>query len=389
MADYYKVLGLAHDASPEEIKRRFRELARRWHPDVAGTPDATEKFKTINEAYRVLGNPRTRAQYDAELKLKEQRAEARQRPQYDSTQPRSRPEARTGTARPNSTAGTRAGARRPTEPPGRSQVVNQLLHEAEVAIQRMRLHEAARTCRTVLNLDPRNATAYEMLGDICSMRGQVDAALAHYTMALQLDRNNSRLRAKFERAAGEGLVRNGAGEGKSGTLAMLARQSLALIFGLGAIGVVLAFVASAAAGHQSATGVPLDWTPAVFIALPTAGVIAGWVSSYAALLRPARSELLVVSPSRKGRSVVPMGVILIVLSLACFWLAGVLYGIVAFTQEALSRSIMTAFILCACLVGIFAAVTPEAFGPVLMLGGNMVFPAFVGGWALADRARPQ
>ena len=122
----------------------------------------------------------------------------------------------------------------------------------------MRLHEAARTCRTVLNLDPRNATAYEMLGDICSMRGQVDSALANYTIAIQLDRNNSRLRAKFERAAGEGLVRNGAGEGKSGTLAMLARQSLALIFGLGAIGVVLAFVASAAAGHQSAPGVPLD-----------------------------------------------------------------------------------------------------------------------------------
>jgi len=80
-----------------------------------------------------------------------------------------------------------------------------------------------------------------------------------------------------------------------------------------------------------------------------------------------------------------MGVILVILSLACFWLAAVLYAALAATQEALSRSILIAFALSASLVGIFACMAPHAWGPILGFGGNMVFPAMVAGWALADR----
>lgn len=59
--DYYKILGLSKNASADDVKRAFRELAHKYHPDKGG--DA-EKFKEINEAYQALGNPEKRRQYD-------------------------------------------------------------------------------------------------------------------------------------------------------------------------------------------------------------------------------------------------------------------------------------------------------------------------------------
>ena len=59
--DYYKTLGVERDASDEEIKKAFRKLARKYHPDVAKDKAAAEeKFKEINEAYEVLGDPEKR-----------------------------------------------------------------------------------------------------------------------------------------------------------------------------------------------------------------------------------------------------------------------------------------------------------------------------------------
>src|SRR5260370_34688213 len=63
--DYYKVLGVPRGASETEIKKSFRKLAREHHPDVAkNKKQAEEKFKEINEAYEVLGDPTKRKKYD-------------------------------------------------------------------------------------------------------------------------------------------------------------------------------------------------------------------------------------------------------------------------------------------------------------------------------------
>jgi molecular chaperone DnaJ len=61
--DYYEVLGLTRDASETEIKRAFRELARKLHPDV-NPADSGERFREINEAYAVLSDRETRTRYD-------------------------------------------------------------------------------------------------------------------------------------------------------------------------------------------------------------------------------------------------------------------------------------------------------------------------------------
>jgi molecular chaperone DnaJ len=63
-ADYYETLGVPRDATPEQIKKAYRRLAMKYHPDVAETPDAAEKFKQIGEAYEVLHDPNKRSMYD-------------------------------------------------------------------------------------------------------------------------------------------------------------------------------------------------------------------------------------------------------------------------------------------------------------------------------------
>jgi curved DNA-binding protein len=63
--DFYEVLGVARDASPDEIQRAYRKLARTYHPDVNKDPDAEDRFKEISEAYDVLSDPDTRRRYDA------------------------------------------------------------------------------------------------------------------------------------------------------------------------------------------------------------------------------------------------------------------------------------------------------------------------------------
>jgi curved DNA-binding protein len=62
--DYYKTMGVARDASQDEIKRVYRKLARKYHPDVSKEENAEEKFKEVQEAYEVLKDPEKRAAYD-------------------------------------------------------------------------------------------------------------------------------------------------------------------------------------------------------------------------------------------------------------------------------------------------------------------------------------
>ncbi len=62
--DYYKIMGLARDATPDDVKRAYRKLARKYHPDVSKDKDAEVRFKEISEANQVLSDPEKRAAYD-------------------------------------------------------------------------------------------------------------------------------------------------------------------------------------------------------------------------------------------------------------------------------------------------------------------------------------
>lgn len=62
--DYYKILGVARDATQEQIKQAYRKVARKFHPDISKEANAEAKFKDIGEAYEVLKDPEKRAAYD-------------------------------------------------------------------------------------------------------------------------------------------------------------------------------------------------------------------------------------------------------------------------------------------------------------------------------------
>jgi hypothetical protein len=65
LKDYYAILGVPRNATPEQIKEVYRRLAKEYHPDKNPSPEAEEMFKLINEAYQVLSDPAKRAEYDA------------------------------------------------------------------------------------------------------------------------------------------------------------------------------------------------------------------------------------------------------------------------------------------------------------------------------------
>jgi curved DNA-binding protein CbpA len=192
--NYYEVLGIPPGATTDQIKKKYRELARKYHPDVVQDKAFGQRvFTQINQAYHVLADPERRAQYNSTLAP------------HSSNGSSSNGSTNTSKMPPVASAMPPVAPQMPpvapSEPldPRKAQAVRDFLGEADNAIMAGKPIEARTICTKVLELDPRNVRGLEILGDALVQMGRREEAAVQYRKALQIA-PSTLVQAKLNRA---------------------------------------------------------------------------------------------------------------------------------------------------------------------------------------------
>lgn len=405
---YYEILGVARTATTEEIKKKYRELARKHHPDVnPGNANAAQTFSKVTEAYKTLADPDNRATYDADQAMRERQANRAN--SNSSARNYSPPPGGVYNAPPPRPAAgaNNAGASRAAE-------AARLVAEAKAAFQRGKFLEARTRAEQVIRLTSRNAEAYEILGDVYRIQGKNEQAMTMYSMCLQINPRNYAVMQRLERVAKdaggpgsptaqgvffdnrdtppsqrEPSYRSSYGGGVAG-LPEEKRSIAQLLFGfVGYAGVFIMILFVALFPGEAPRGKPLlslvsTWNETVLLILALSGALLGATMTITGAIRRIDDELILGGSSRGGRSFVPMGLIMVILSVFSFYLAAVIYTAYSASQDALTASMKRVFVAVLAVVGALAAVYAPGHLQVLLWGGNIVFIAFVIGWLLGD-----
>ena len=447
--DHYEILGLPQTATAEEIKKKYRTLARRYHPDVNPAPDAAEMITRINEANHVLGDTDRRALYDAERMLRAhadaaQKASSRAaeraprspapRPAPPNPKQESRPPNRNAppAARPSGSRpveyngfGTvpesKAGAK-PASPRADAaraatdafRAMDGFIIEAQLAFINRQYREAETLCFQALQIDRRNATAHEILGDVFTKRGQTDKAVQAYTYAVQHNPRNLTVQAKLERLSAAGTKRQTpvstgptithasvvspwdhviGGESRDAALAAISGLFSVLFLGL-------CYLLYSHPGHPftESVGWMSDVSFNLLAALALGGALAGTLLAINGRMRPIQAELLARGSLRGDESSpISLGIVLTGFALLWFYASLLVYIGIAVAKNRLSLSILRAYGLTLILTALFAFFYQSGYhdGPgensawlqALALGGNIMFPAVLFGWAVGDALR--
>lgn len=352
--DLYGVLGVSRDVTREELKRRYRQLVRQYHPDVAADPEAAhERFIAIVEAYQTLSDPVRRRAYDA------------------------------------------LQASSPPPPQTRSdQIQRQIDDWFRHAIHRFEqgdLNGAAAQCRKILALDPRHGAAHALLGDVYAQRQEWDQALAAYSSAVAAAPRNAVYAGKLREAAEQGQRARQAVERRE----RMAEQRRRAIEALNARHelmpyasiVLLAWLVLLLAWSYAAPGAPpFDGFPLptrLALAALGAGLLTGLVLG---LLRLPRVP---DEPAPAGHQARTVAFALGLLSLGSFYLSAAAYCVLAVVRARLTPGLAAAFgaaVLCVAMLAGLTLLAPnearELVKPMLLWSGNLVFPMTLVGAAV-------
>lgn len=380
--DYYEVLGVSPNATDEQIRRRFRELARKYHPDVNRSPDAEHRFKEITEAYRVLSSPSLRADYDL---MRRSAQSARTGTGRTTTPPpHSRPSAQQSARqqRPSSTSSAHTSAR------SAEIEAQQILQSAMLAYARGNLHEAQSLAKRILRLQRHNAQAYEILGDIYRQERRIEEAIAMFTCALQCNPRSASAQSKLDALLRQRYF-HGTEPPRSANI-LWARYGPTVGWTVVTM-LVLApwYLELEPDGVFQGIGFISRWSAALALLMLTASMLSGAILALSGRIEPIAQ--VVWWPHRQGLPQARLAVagLLGVLGLFAFYAAAFLYLLIASTQNAFHRTLNR-------VVGTVVALTLGfvlSYAPgreqVVLFAPNLLWFGVLCGWAFGDLVRSQ
>ncbi len=370
MKTHYEVLGVPMGATAEQIRKRYRELVRRYHPDVNPSPEAKERFLQIQEAYQVLSDPERRRHYDALLRLG-----GRPTSPTPSTPPPNEPKPRSQPNRPRQTASP--DALRPE--------TREAIMQAERAFIQGRLMDALHWARQARRLQPRHPKSHEILGDIYTRQGLYDDALNAYTYALQLDPNNPHLQQKFDRLVEHTERQRASAPAPSVRhlpvipLPAEWKQFAGQSVGWGTV-LFLLMMAWAVPGEPLRALATFGWSVNLLLYFLLSGLLVGFLMKISQWLLPLADAF----PWGRSGHWVSAGAMMVGLSLVSFPLSALLYLLLTLVQGGLNASVSRVFGVVGVMTALFALLYPYDWLYTLLFGGNLVFLALLGGWKLAD-----
>lgn len=388
--NYYDILGLQKTASPDQIKQRYRQLARKYHPDVAEDKAlAKAKFLEIAEAYQTLINEDRRLLYDTSLDshiLRQQASRpttSRAASDASDTGHSSHAHSHAHSQSSQSQSQTRAQAAETDRI--KMAEIRRWLKEAEASLAIGQFRSAIYASKEVLRLDTRNVRAHIILGDVYRIQGANDQAMAMYTIAVQLDPKNVDVQSKLDRLCRKAKVEQLSPDERSASL----RIGLNLI-GV-AVGIFMLFLLGTSANEPISwirSHIPFidSWSRQLVLTLGVTGALAGFLLSMNEKVQHLGEELVFKSVQGSGVSY-PIGLLLMVFSLFSFYIAALVYVITGVLQEEISKSVVIAFTATGALI-LIATIIYTGHLQVLAFGGNVVFPAVMLGWMTGDMFRP-
>jgi tetratricopeptide (TPR) repeat protein len=385
--NYYEILGVSRAASTDQIKQRYRQLARKYHPDVAEDKTAAKViFLQIAEAYQTLINEDRRLLYDTSLDSHVFRAQ--QQPSRPSP-----PRPATETPKPPheqrpSGSGDHTQSRAKYSETDRIKLaeIRRWLKEAEASLAIGQFRSSIYACKEVLRMDTRNVRAHIILGDVYRIQGASDQAIAMYTIAVQLDPKNVDVQAKLDRLFRKSKIEQITPEERGASL----RMGVNFIgFAIGVYMLVLLALSTNQPIYWLQTHITLmdAWSRQLVVTLAAIGALSGFLLSVNEKVQRLDEELVFKSVHDSGISY-PIALLLLVFSLFSFYMAVIVYVVIAIMQEALSRSVVVAFTATGALILISTLIYSSGHMQVLIFGGNVLFPTLMVGWMAGDIFRP-
>lgn len=350
---YYEILGVPRSATAAQIRRRYKELVRKYHPDVAADKEMAHRlFLQIREAYETLSDSVRRKAYDGIL---DARNAAKVSP---PPKPKPRPAA-------------------------------EHIKDAQWAFIQRRLSEAASHCREAIRVEPQNAKAHAVLGDIYRAQGKLNSAIREFSLAVQFNPQDRESQRKLERLLRKTPI--AAAVGHHTRVGNVSRTSMQAIWWSVAFFLILMI------GVRP--GQPIEWlneyVPYVslwsvnlIVLMIGASIVVGMLLSRNGLLSHPDEEL-VFENTTGNWAIVPTGLILLIGSGFFFVGAAAFYIVVGLIQGSLSRSVLIVFAAVAGVVVLSSIVyRSDAMEQVLLFGGNLSFLAMLFGWYLGAMSKP-